>query len=151
MFNECGICFPNLVLEWRLFKVLNQFWLFFQILLHKNINYTILSYSSLQLTSYTSYRSLLKFTNCIVRHLTTPHYLEACGHEMLLWCCYITEETLRCKNKVAKIITAWKVSIYGVISGPYFPVFGLNTEIYSVFGHFSRAEINPVISHTAKN
>ena len=25
------------------------------------------------------------------------------------------------------IITAWKVSKYGVISGPYFPVFGLNT------------------------
>ena len=52
--------------------------------------------------------------------------------------------------------TAWKASRYGVISGPYFPVFGLNTEIYkvnsvriqskyrktrtrnnSVFGHFS--------------
>ena len=29
--------------------------------------------------------------------------------------------------------TAWKVSKYGVFSGPYFPVFGLNTEIYSVF------------------
>ena len=28
--------------------------------------------------------------------------------------------------------TAWKVSKYGVISGPYFPVFGLNTEIYGV-------------------
>ena len=26
--------------------------------------------------------------------------------------------------------TAWKVSKYGIISGPYFPVFGLNTEIY---------------------
>ena len=49
-------------------------------------------------------------------------------------------------------ITAWKVSKYGVISGPYFPVFGLNTEILrihveyrkirtrnkSAFGHFSR-------------
>ena len=30
------------------------------------------------------------------------------------------------------ISTVWKVSKYGVISGPYFPVFGLNTEIYSV-------------------
>ena len=56
------------------------------------------------------------------------------------------------------IITAWKVSKYGVISGPYFPEFRLNTEIYelnlrskspysvriqtrnnSVFGHFSRS------------
>ena len=26
--------------------------------------------------------------------------------------------------------TAWKVSKYKVISGPYFPVFGLNTKIY---------------------
>ena len=26
--------------------------------------------------------------------------------------------------------TAWKVSNYGVISGPYFPVFGLNTGKY---------------------
>ena len=54
------------------------------------------------------------------------------------------------------LTTAWKVSKYGVISGPYFPVFGLNTDIYavklriqseyrkirtrnnSVFGHFWR-------------
>ena len=56
--------------------------------------------------------------------------------------------------------TAWKVSKYGVIFGLYFPVFGLNTEIYfvdlllhiqseyrkiqtrnnSVFGHFSRSD-----------
>ena len=28
--------------------------------------------------------------------------------------------------------TAWKVSKYGIFSGPYFPVFGLNTEIYEV-------------------
>ena len=28
--------------------------------------------------------------------------------------------------------TAWKVFKYGVISGPYFPVFGLNKEIYEV-------------------
>ena len=33
---------------------------------------------------------------------------------------------------------AWKVSKYGVFSGTYFPVFGLNTEI-SIFGHFSRS------------
>ena len=28
--------------------------------------------------------------------------------------------------------TAWKVSEYEVFSGPYFPVFGLNAEIYTV-------------------
>ena len=55
---------------------------------------------------------------------------------------------------------SWKVSKYGVFSGPYFPAFGLNTERYSiririqpecekirtrknsVFGHFLRSE-NP--------
>ena len=53
--------------------------------------------------------------------------------------------------------TAWKVPKYGVFSGPYFPVFGLNTERYfvslriqsecgkirtrknSVFGHISHS------------
>ena len=55
---------------------------------------------------------------------------------------------------VSKLHTAWKVSKYGGFSGPYFPVFGLNTEIYGVsqskhrkirtrktpvFGHFSRS------------
>ena len=34
--------------------------------------------------------------------------------------------------------TAWKVSKYGVISGPYFPVFGLNTGKY-------RPEITPYL------
>ena len=29
-------------------------------------------------------------------------------------------------------ITAWKASKYGVFSGPYFPAFRLNTEIYGV-------------------
>ena len=60
-------------------------------------------------------------------------------------------------------ITAWDMSKYGVISGPYFPVFGLNTENYgvnlriqswprkmrtrknSVFGHFSRSENNEIL------
>ena len=55
------------------------------------------------------------------------------------------------------ITTAWKVSKYGVFSGPYFPVFGLKTDIYGVnlriqsvggggggrknsgFGYFSRS------------
>ena len=40
--------------------------------------------------------------------------------------------------------TARKVAKYGVISGPYFPVFGLNAGKYgpekTAFGHFSRSE-----------
>ena len=31
---------------------------------------------------------------------------------------------------VDESLTAWKVSKYAVISGPYFPVFGLNTGNY---------------------
>ena len=31
---------------------------------------------------------------------------------------------------VARADTAWKVSKYGVFRGPYFRVFGLNTEKY---------------------
>ena len=33
--------------------------------------------------------------------------------------------------------TAWKVSKDGVISGPYFPVFGLNMERYEVSSVFN--------------
>ena len=36
-------------------------------------------------------------------------------------------------QKVIAIITAWKVSKYGVISDPYFPAFELNTKYLSVF------------------
>ena len=68
--------------------------------------------------------------------------------------------------KKAFWITAWKLSKYGVFSGPYFLLFGLNTEIYfvylfiqskcgktrtrkkSVFDHFSRSEWFPSISET---
>ena len=66
---------------------------------------------------------------------------------------------------VSKECTGWKVSKCGGFSGPYFPAFGLNTEIYSVnlrieseyrkmqtrknsvFGHFSRSVILQVWIH----
>ena len=35
------------------------------------------------------------------------------------------------------LVTAWKVSKYGVISGPYFSAFGLNTGIYPINSVFS--------------
>ena len=68
----------------------------------------------------------------------------------LIW---VKELKYFCFSEAALFI-AWKVSEYGVLSSPYFPVFGLNTEIYrenlriqfeyrkirtrknSVFGHF---------------
>ena len=66
-------------------------------------------------------------------------------------------------QRVLMNMTVWKVSKYGVISGPYFPVFGLNTERYSVslriqpecvtirtrinsvFGHFSRSASTTIL------
>ena len=33
--------------------------------------------------------------------------------------------------QIKRTLTVWKVSKYRFFSGPYFPVFGLNTEIYS--------------------
>ena len=33
---------------------------------------------------------------------------------------------------IVEAFTAWKLSKYGVISGPYFPVFGLNTGKYGL-------------------
>ena len=67
--------------------------------------------------------------------------------------------TFSCRLFLQKIVihfwihlcTAWKVTRYGVFSGPYFPAFGLNTKRCSsngvkywtrnnsVFGHFSRS------------
>ena len=41
-----------------------------------------------------------------------------------------THEPWKLKQVINKLNTTWKVSKYGVFSGPYFPVFGLNTEKY---------------------
>ena len=43
---------------------------------------------------------------------------------------------------------------YGGFSGPYFPVFGLNTEIYSVFSQNTgsyRPEKNSIFSHFSRS
>ena len=71
--------------------------------------------------------------------------------------------------RVRDPFTAWNVSKYRVISGPYFPVFGLNTEIYevslyiqsgyrkiwtsnnSVFGHFSSSDYAPNYENLHEN
>ena len=53
--------------------------------------------------------------------------------------------------------TAWKVSKYGIFSGPCFPVFGLNTEIYSVYLHIQskyrriQTRENSVFGHFSRN
>ena len=69
---------------------------------------------------------------------------------------------------VVEPFTVWRVSKYGVISGSYFPVFGLNTEVYeinlriqsewrkirvrnnSAFGHFSRSGWDSFFWHTTQ-
>ena len=42
----------------------------------------------------------------------------------------IGKKEFKCMEKKYQTCTAWKVSKYGVFSGPYFPAFGLNTEGY---------------------
>ena len=44
-------------------------------------------------------------------------------------------------------ITAWKVSKYGVIFDPYFPVFGLNTERFSPNTGKYGSEITPYLDN----
>ena len=80
------------------------------------------------------------------------------NYVMLLWSFLNSIFELICLFLfLGKYNTAWKESKYGVISGPYFPAFGLNTERYEVslriqsecgkiwtrnnyvFGHFSRS------------
>ena len=43
----------------------------------------------------------------------------------------MTSKTKQQDTRVNDNNTVWKVSKYGVISGPYFPVFGLNTERFT--------------------
>ena len=54
------------------------------------------------------------------------------GSPLLFWqinCVIDFKKKLKKKYSIV-LSTAWKVSKYGVISGPYFPVFGLNTGKY---------------------
>ena len=69
-----------------------------------------------------------------------------------------SQKQIKYLERLQKPCTAQKVSNYGVFSGPYFPVFGLNMKIYSVnlhiqskygkirttkksaFGHFLRSD-----------
>ena len=64
-----------------------------------------------------------------------------------LTCVILQKLPLGRTKKSINTCTAWEVSKYGVISGPYFPVFGVMSEYReirtrnsSVFGHFSRSD-----------
>ena len=52
--------------------------------------------------------------------------------------CSVTQSDIRIKSDMS---TTWKVSKYGVFSGPYFPAFGLNTERYVKRGRREKWEI----------
>ena len=52
--------------------------------------------------------------------------------------CSVTQSGIRIKSDMS---TTWKVSKYGVFSGPYFPAFGLNTERYVKRGRREKWEI----------
>ena len=54
---------------------------------------------------------------------------------------YSTRDIEMGHSLLRTILTAWKASKYEVSSGPYFPVFGLNTDQKkSVFGKFPRSD-----------
>ena len=53
---------------------------------------------------------------------------------MYVWMSEIEHDpTAKSNSSNSREETAWKVSKYGVTPGPYFPVFGLNTEIYGAW------------------
>ena len=56
------------------------------------------------------------------KFLQLPDVIWKIGEEVLL---------VKTSHLVNEMNTKWKVSKYGVFSGPYFPSFGLNTVIYS--------------------
>ena len=83
---------------------------------------------------------ICRWLNLSKENPSKPHFLSICGL-VIFWLLFfgLSPHFLVIKNMRVQIVfafpmwyTAWKVSKYGVFSSPYFPVFGLNTEIYSV-------------------
>ena len=54
------------------------------------------------------------------------------GLNHMVWTYSFSSPGFRLCCSLGIIHTAWKVSKYGLISGLYFPVLGMNTEIYEV-------------------
>ena len=79
-FNKCEIYFCGK--KKGPCRALNWFWLICH-MSHKNINYTILYYSNLQLLMLT-YISMEKTTNLMVKHIARSHFLGSCRQEVLL-------------------------------------------------------------------
>ena len=89
--------------------------------------------------------NLLEITNCNLngKDLSWGILMEI-SHLLEFWCkiqyynflLYILWFNFGFQESLHEKCTAWKVSKYGVVSGPYFPAFGLNTERYSVFSPY---------------
>ena len=88
-----------------------------------------------------SFRSFIcRCLNLSKENPSKPHFLVICGL-VIFWLSFfgLSPHFLVTKNLRVQLVfafpmwyTAWKVSKYGVFSSPCFPVFGLNTELYSV-------------------
>ena len=64
--------------------------------------------------------------------LAVAHFFKSFFHFQIYYNIYMYTWWMKVKIEVCLLLTAWKVSRCGVFSGPYFPVFGLNTERYRV-------------------
>ena len=58
-------------------------------------------------------------------------FAEETFHFSTLFPCYFVKKTLYERRKLSS--TAWKVSKYGDFSGPYFPAFGPDFRIWTLF------------------
>ena len=92
----------------------------------------------MNLISYSSHLKYILF--CLLAMKTSKYKIVWCKKEIATWLLRFTKHFtgVSCKfnksfslwNQSPDHMTAWKVSKYGVISGPYFSAFGLNMEIY---------------------
>ena len=80
----------------------------------------------LQIRNFKSWNFMAKKSLHLINY--TAFVIQLTINQMLSDC----NGTRSHNHLVRKRSTAWKVSKYGVFSGPYFPVFGLNKERYSV-------------------
>ena len=106
-------------------------------------------------------RISIKIMKCMQQYEYLVMYIEVYRHIRNSWFSANITNVWKSNGtgQVNWTYTAWKVSKYGVFSGPYLPAFGLNTERNSVslrihsecgkirarknsvFGHFSRNDI----------
>ena len=86
--------------------------------------HTVDNFHLLSLFLHSCYHLIMKQTVFTINLLKTLFLLTL----LEFYFVYFQEPILTFRNSD----TAWKLSKYGVFSGPYFPAFGLNTERYGV-------------------